>query len=151
ELRLQAVDRQRRAPVLQVAGTEPLRARRVELDLQEGRAGMVGPRRDLDVAVTVRDADLGALRIALVVAQNHAEPEGDIVLEGPHRAGEAAIRLFRRLDRELDLVALASAGAALAGEELGGGLVVADVVAIVLEALPAVGGDLRTVHAAPDR
>src|SRR5262249_30177192 len=91
ELRLQAVDRQRRAPVRQVAGTERLLARRVELALQEGRAGVVGPRRDLDVAVAVRGADLRALRVALVVAQDHAEPEGDIVLEGPHRAGEAAI------------------------------------------------------------
>src|SRR5262249_57142247 len=82
---------------------------------------------------------------------DHAEPEGDIVLEGPHRAGEAAIRLAGRLDRELDLVALAAAGAGLGGEELGSGLVMADVVAVVIEAVLAVGGDLRTIHAAPER
>src|SRR5258708_1846393 len=77
--------------------------------------------------------------------------EGDTGLEGPHGAGEAAIRLTGRLDRQLDLVALAAAGAGLAGEELSGGLVVADVVAVVLETVHGVGGDLGTGHAAPDR
>src|SRR5262249_41095426 len=121
------------------------------LDLQERRASVVGPRRDLDVAVTVGGADRGALRVGLVVAQHHAEPEGDIVLEGPHRAGEAPIGLAGRLDRELDLVALAAAGAGPGGEDLGAGLVVADVVAVVAVPVFAVGGDLGTVHAAPDR
>src|SRR5262249_57192600 len=115
------------------------------------RAGVVGPRRGWNVGVAVRGAARGAFGVALVVAQHHAEPEGDTGLEGPHRAGEAAVRLAGRLDRKLDLVALAAAGAGLGGEELGGGLVVADVVAVVLEAVPAVGGDLRTGPAAPDR
>src|SRR5215831_20773884 len=107
--------------------------------------------RDLNVAVAVRGADRGALRVALVVAQHHAEPEGDTGLEGPHRAGEAAIRLAGRLDRQLDLIALAATRAGPAGEELGGGLIVADVMAVVLEAVLAVGRDLRTDHAAPHR
>src|SRR5262249_46662069 len=151
ELGLQAVDRQRRAPVSLVAGTERLQARRVELDLQEGRAGVVGPRRGPGGGIPGWGGDPGAPPVALLVAQDPCGPGGDSVLEGPHRAGEAAIRLASRLDRELDLVALAAPGAGLAGEELGGGLVVADVVAVVLEAVLAVGGDLRAVHAAPDR
>src|SRR5229473_7806526 len=73
----QAVDVQRGAPVPRTAAlaVELLHpARRVELQLHEGGARMLGQRGG-DIGVAVRSAGTDLLRIGLRVAHRHAEPE----------------------------------------------------------------------------
>ena len=142
ELGLQAVDGQRGAPVGLIARDGGSVAGRIELQLGERRPGVVGPRRHLDVAVAVGLADLRALGVALVVAHGQAEPDGRGELEFVDWPGERPAGRTRRVLGQHHLVAHAVTRPRGVGEEAEVWLVVADVVAVVEEAVLGVRRDL---------
>jgi hypothetical protein len=94
----------RKAKLCPVTGQFRRVSRRVELKLHEGRARVMGSRRHLNVGVAVGPADLRALRVALVVAEREAEPEGRREFEFVRAAAEGRRGGCRRVDRQDHLV-----------------------------------------------
>src|SRR5262249_7706271 len=124
-------------------------SRRIELQLQEGRPRVaadvvrlcrVGPVEDVGVAVR-RARGVGELGCRLVIAEVHAEPEGDPVLEVERAARPVLPGQDRRVLRHDYPVLLVVARTRRVGVEEQRGLVMPRVLALVAQGIGCLGAD----------
>src|SRR5439155_9998837 len=86
----------------------------------------------LDVGVGVRSTGNARVRIALALAERHAEPEGRVKLEVPGSSASVLLRRNRRLARDPQVPDVRVPRPGLARVEEQSRLVVTDVLALVV-------------------